>query len=206
LLSAAFDNIGHSARALYLPLPDALMDFRQGWLDAVWVCGNTHPESKETWHWSEPLIPRQISAITLAESDMPISSVPDLSGKTVGIHPEVSEVLGDTGLQLQEIDPPLQSIANHALLLLKLFTRRIDVLIEETSTFEYFRNKLPATVQPGQGVVTHEIFPPIYPRLIFRDAKLRDEFNAAWYAVYNNIAVEPAVARSTAASGFDRKK
>lgn len=204
LVSAAFDRIAHPARALYLPLSDALRDFRQGWLDAVWVCGNAQRELPKSWHWSEPLISRRFAAITLAESDMAIQSIADLSGKRVGIYPEVSEVLGDSIVPLRKIQPPLQSIGNHALLLLKLFTHRIDVLIAETSTFEYFRKKLPSAVEPERPVVMHQIFPPMYPRLLFRDAILRDEFNAAWVLLSDKSDGKPLVSPSISTNDTDQ--
>lgn len=132
LISAAFQQAGHPARALYLPLASAKKALKEGWLDAVWVCGGTEVEMPKTGHWPEPLLPRRFAAITLADADIPLQTVADLAGKTVGIHPESSAVLGDIAQQLEQMQPPAQLIGNYALLLLKLYTRRIDVLVIET--------------------------------------------------------------------------
>ncbi|MFN2284311.1 MAG: hypothetical protein ACK2UQ_07805 [Anaerolineae bacterium] len=180
LVADAFRQTGHPARALYFSLGDALDAFRNGWIDAVWVCGGTEIEIPEGWYWSKRLLPRRFAAATLADMHRPIESLADLAGSTVGVHPEVAAVLGDALKPLEGIDPPLQVIANHALLLLKLYRRRLDVVVVETSAFEYFRQKLPAAVQSGESVALHEIFSPLYPRLVFRDSMLRDAFDQAW--------------------------
>jgi hypothetical protein len=204
LMAAAFDDIRHSARSLYLPMTDALKAFQEGWLDAVWVCGGIPSEVRPSWYWSRPLIPRRFAAISLADNETSIQSIDDLSGKRLGIHPDDYAALSDTAVPLAKIEPPIQSISNHTLLLVKLFTHQIDILVAETDTFEYFRNKLPAKVEPERTVVMQYIFPVLTPRLLFRDAILRDEFNMAWTALCKNLHARPDINPLPCETGLER--
>ena len=80
MVADAFQQSGHLARALYLPLSEALDAFRNGWIDAVRVCGGAEIEIPEGWYWSERLLPRRFAAVTLADRRRPIESIADDHG------------------------------------------------------------------------------------------------------------------------------
>lgn len=192
LIAAAFSNSGHPAAALYIPLKEAIHALEEGWIDAVWTCGKTEDAVQNGFYLSEPLLPRQFVAITLAGSGLSIDTVADLVDKRVGLHPEVEAVIGNPLQDLGYDDAALGLVSNHALLALRLFTGQIDVLVAEKSTFEYYRKKLPKQVHPERQLIPHPVFPAVYPRLVFTDPTLRDEFNAAWNALEKEYPGERA--------------
>ena len=61
-----------------------------------------------------------------------------------------------------------------------LYSGRIEVLISERGVFDYHRQRVSPRTDTEQPVVFHEIFPVQYPRLVFRDQVLRDEFDTEW--------------------------
>ena len=179
LIAAAFENSVHPAAALYLPMPEAVHALGARWIDAVWTCGDTEIPFQEAIYYSELLIPRQFVAISLADSGISIDTVADLVDRKVALHPEVKAVIGKPLEDIEHDHGSFQLISNHALLAMMLFTGQIDVLVAEKSTFEYYRRKLPKRVGPETSPVFSPVVPPVFPRLVFTDRTLRDEFNAA---------------------------
>ena len=196
LIKSAFTKAGHPAHALYLPLPDAINALNKGWIDAVWVCAGTQPATQETQYLSKPLLPRQFVAISLADRDITIGTLADLRDKKVAAHPEVIAVIGTPLQQIERDNPAFRSVSNHMLLALMLFTGQVDVLVSERSVFEYYRHKMPNSVHPEQPVACNIIFHAAYPRLVFTDRTLRDEFNAAWTVVRQQYVSQKPDTRS----------
>lgn len=192
LIAAVFQKSGYPATALYIPMSEAVNALEEGWIDAVWACGNTEAAVQNGFYFSEPLIPRQFIAITLADSGMSIDTVADLVDKKVVLHPEVEAVMGDPLQDMEHQVASLRLISNHALLAMMLFTGQVDVVVAEKSTFEYYRKKLPKAVHPERPLVFHPVFPPAYPRLFFADRTLRDEFNTARNALQEEYPHEQA--------------
>lgn len=190
LIAAAFKKIGHPAAALYIPMPEAMNALRQGLLDSVWTCDKAYVAAQNGLYMSEPLLPREFVAVSLADRGISITSVTDLIGKRVAIHPEVEAVIAEPLKEVEHNDSSVRMIGNHALLEMMLFTGEIDVLVAEKATFEYYREKLPKRVHPEQSLTFFPILAPVYPRLIFTDQALRGEFNSAWNALHEDDGKE----------------
>jgi polar amino acid transport system substrate-binding protein len=137
------------------------------------------------------LLPRQFVAITLAKSDLQINTLEDLAGKKVAFHPSLLTTLGPELEQIEAISSSAESVSNHELLAMFLYSGRIDVLISERSVFDYHLRQISPQVDTDQPIVFHNIFPVQYPRLLFQDKQLRDEFDMAWHELLQqqNIAV-----------------
>jgi len=179
LVSTALSNAGHKARLYYLDVAEGFLALQKGMVDAVWVCCNIQVPP-DGYYLSAPLLSRQIVAITLASNNLQIDTVEDLAEKTVAFHPSLHATMEPEITKITAINPLFQSVSNHELLAMFLYSGRINVLISERSVFDYHRQRLSLRVDTDQLVIFHEIFPVQYPRLVFRDKVLRDEFDRAW--------------------------
>jgi polar amino acid transport system substrate-binding protein len=190
LIAAAFEKSGHPATALYIPTPEAMNALRMGLIDSVWTCGKADVVVQSGLYPSATLLPRHFVAISLADRGISITSVADLNGKRVALHPEVEAVIAEPLRDVGQNDPSVRLISNHALLELMLYMGEIDVLVAEKATFEYYREKLPKRVHPEQSLAFFPIFATVYPRLIFTDQILRGEFDSAWNALHEDDGKE----------------
>jgi hypothetical protein len=195
LIKSAFDKAGLTAHALFIPLTDANNALNEGWIDAVWVCGGTELAGQEKHYLSKPLLPRRFLAISIADGDITIKDLSDLRDKRVAAHPNVIEVVGAPLQELERNNPSFQSVSNYLLIVMMLFTNQVDVVVSESSVFAHFRQKLPKSVHPEQPVVCNAIIDTKYPRLVFADRMLRDEFNAAWTVVSAGHVPEQSISR-----------
>lgn len=178
LIKSTLDAIGHhTSRPLYIPRRRAMELYERGVVDAIWLANPDQEREGEGWHLSDPLLPRDYVAITLAHEGLVITSPDSLDRMDVGIEPGAEKVLGDTLLLSQGYDAAFQLCKSDTLMLLMLYENRLDAIISEESTFEFYRKHLPLSVHKEQAVTYHKIFPTIYPRLVFYDDVLRDEFN-----------------------------
>lgn len=179
LVSAALSNAGHKARLYYLDVAEGFLALQKGMVDAVWVCCNIQVPTN-SYHLSAPLLPRQIVAITLASNNLQIDTIEDLAGKMAAFHPSLHATMEPEIKRIVAINPLVQSVSNHELLAMFLYSGRIEVLISERGVFEYHRLRVSPRTDTEQPIVFHEIIPVQYPRLVFRDRILRDEFDRAW--------------------------
>jgi polar amino acid transport system substrate-binding protein len=199
LVSTAFSNAGHKARLYYLDAAEGFSALEKGMVDAVWVCCNMQVPP-DGYYLSAPLLPRQIVAITLASNNLQIETVEDLAGKTVALHPSLHATMEQEIKRIIAINPLVQSVSNHELLAMFLYSGRIEVLISERGVFDYHRQRVSPRTDTEQPVVFHEIFPVQYPRLVFRDQVLRDEFDTEWKKLQGRKDQESVRADETPAS------
>ena len=179
LVRKALLDAGHKARLYYLDADEGLQALEKGMIDGIWTCCSI-PAPQQGSYFSTPLLPRKFVAISLASSNLQINSLEDIAEKKVALHPSLNMALGPEIKQIMSLNPLVQTIPNHELLILLMFAGRIDVLITESDVFEYHLKKVSPNVDKKQPIVFHEIFDVQYPRLVFRDPVLRDEFDNAW--------------------------
>jgi polar amino acid transport system substrate-binding protein len=179
LVKTALLNVGHEARLYYLTAAEGVSAMEKGEIDAIWTCGSVQA-SPDGYYLSAPLLPRQCVAISLARNNLKIDTLDDLAGKKVAFHTSLYATMGPELGEFIANNPLVQSVANHQLLDMLLYNGRIDVLISELSVFNYNLQQLSPRVDTTQPLVFHNIFPVYYPRLVFKDEGLRDEFNVAW--------------------------
>ena len=189
-VSKALSHAGHKGRLYFIGLQEGLFALEKGLIDGVWICDRKNAPSNG-FYISEPLLPRTISAITLSDSNLQINSLKDLANKRVAYHPSLSSPLGAELQEIISINPLVQSISNHELLAIYLFSGRIDVLISERNVFEYHKQRISSRIDTKQPVIFHNIFPTYYPRIVFRDEVLRDEFNIAWHEIMGREKLVP---------------
>lgn len=179
LIASTLNKAGHFLPyAVYMSHEEAIQAFERGDIDVLTVCAGSEGKGHEKWHASAPLLPREIIAITLADQARTIQTLTDLQGLRICSHPSILAVLGDALPPDVELKSEFHLTENYMLNMIRMFERKVDVLICDLSTFEYYRQRLPDSALYSQTITVHKIFPAKPTRLLFRDPELRDKFNA----------------------------
>ena len=186
LITDAFAKIGLVVQPIFMNYEDALHAFETGLTQGLWLCGGMKlPENG--FFVSTPLLPWNFVVLTLKDRGVSVDGIAALAQLQTGIHPDVFLALHkDVSLKVLS-NPNLKQVSNHVLLETMLFSGKIDALITEPHVFEYYRRSVPSLANPDQAVVSHHIFDPVYPVIVFNEKEIRDKFNTSWEAIVNNM-------------------
>ncbi|APW44795.1 hypothetical protein RS694_09925 [Rhodoferax saidenbachensis] len=179
----AFAAAGYQMNGLQFPPARALAMQRAGQLDALLgvdegIGGNNF--------FSAPYITYYNVAVTLSSRNIRLRTIEDLSNYSVAAFQNASVVLGASFKAMAERhadykEYPQQIIQNNL-----LFTSHVDVVIGDRLIFRYFSTQLIPKIDGNQPVTIHTIFPPNPRKVVFRDAELRDRFNAGLRSIQAN--------------------
>lgn len=141
-------------------------------------------------YFSEPYITYQNVAISLASRNLQLKRVEDLASYSVAAFQNAEVVLGERFRAVVQghrhyKEYPQQIIQNNL-----LYTHRVDVVVGDRRIFRHFIQQLDAKVDVSQPITIHPIFPPTPRKVVFRDAQLRDRFNAGLKTIQGNGVYE----------------
>lgn len=163
----------------YEQLQSAVADGRADMALAVQAFGD------DAAHYSDEFVAFENFAITKKSAGLTIESIADLAGKRVLTWQEADRELGPEfeGMFAQggTHRGDYREFADQAEQVRAFWAAEMDVIVIDKSIFQYF------TEVDGHGpgeVVYHDVFPPVTEfRAAFRDASLRDKFNAGLAAL-----------------------
>jgi len=179
MITAAFELMGQHAQYVYVSYEDALEHLENHYVHGILAFGSIQ-KPRDSDYLSEPLVTRDFVAVTLAENQEVIEKREDLRKLNVGIHPDILEVLEPQLMEALKDTKSLKIISNYVLLSSMLFTGAVDALITEQAIFTRSLSSVPDHAKPSQQVEFHQIFDPVYPKILFEDKALRDRFDHAW--------------------------
>lgn len=179
MITSAFELTGQHAQYIYVPYEDALNHLEKRHVQGVLAFSTIH-KPRDGDYLTEPLATRDFVAVTLADNQQVIEKREDLQKLSVGIHPDIFEVLQPQLMDAFKDTGSVQKISNYVLLSSMLLTGAIDTLIIEKSIFTHSLHSVPDDANPWQQVKYHQLFDPVYPKILFKDKTLRDRFNDAW--------------------------
>lgn len=182
LISEAFRMIGQEPLCLYVSLEEALRLLENQKIAGICSC-LPMTTLDNGYYISDPLVKRNFVVVSLAENKVTIEKLKDLTKINLGIHPHVHKVLEPQLKDMLKSSVSIREVPNHLSLSTMLFTGQIDALIVEESVFTHTKDKMPDNVNLNQEIKFHQIFEPVYPRIIFTDENLRNHFNQAWEEV-----------------------
>lgn len=174
---------GYLIQAEQLPPARALALLRAGRLDGML---SVDVGIGGTDHFSEPYIHYQNVAVTLASRAIALRGVDDLLQYSVAAFQNAHLILGEdframAARHRNYREHPQQVTQNRL-----LYSGRVDVVIGDRLIFRYLNQELDKPLSTQQKVVYHGLFPPS-PRLaVFRDAQVRDAFNAGLRTLRRN--------------------
>ncbi|QLG89556.1 transporter substrate-binding domain-containing protein [Chitinibacter bivalviorum] len=173
IVRAAFQARGIDVKFSFLPPARALYSAKIKALDAVTT---VNENSGATGYWSESHISYQNYAITLKSRQFNIQHVEDLAGHTVSAFQNARISLGPQyalAINLATYQEYPDQLTQNKL----LYSQRTDVVIADRLIFEYLNPQIADKFDTKQPLSFHAIFPPTEYKVLFNDAKLRDQFN-----------------------------
>ncbi|GIZ51859.1 substrate-binding periplasmic protein [Noviherbaspirillum aridicola] len=182
---------GYRMQAEQLPPARALALMRADRLDGMLTVdegiGGAH-------HFSEPYIHYQNVAVTLTARGIRLRHVDDLLQYSVAAFQNAHLLLGEPFRQMamrhrNYREHPQQVTQNRL-----LFSGRVDVVVGDRLIFRYLTRELESPLPVAQAVEYHALFPASPRRAVFRDAAVRDAFNAGLKTIRRN-GVYAAIAK-----------
>ncbi|MES2164494.1 MAG: transporter substrate-binding domain-containing protein [Pseudomonadota bacterium] len=185
LAAGGYKLVGHM-----LPQTRALAMLRAGRLDGML---STTEGIGGRDYFTDTYIVYQNVATTLTSRDLKLRKIEDLSKYSVAAFQNASMVLGERfGLVVSGHadyrELPTQITQNKL-----LFMGRVDVVVGDRLIFNYFSDKLEPQIDATQAVTYHRIFPESPRKAVFRDARVRDAFNAGLKIIRGNGAYDSIV-------------
>jgi polar amino acid transport system substrate-binding protein len=169
LVSAALKRAGIVHQIYFIPNKRAQAMLANGELDAAINNDGTNV--------SEPYIAYKNMAITLCEKRVNLEKISDLARYPVGAFQNAHLYLGAEFAAVAQNKTHYFEVAQQHLLTRMLSVGRIDVVVSDINVFKQFNREVDPTAK--RDICPFPLFSPTRYRLAFRDAAIRDRFNAA---------------------------
>ncbi len=178
LAASGYQLVGHM-----LPQTRALAMLRAGQLDGL--LSITEGIGGQDYFTDNYIIYQNV-ATTLARRNLKLQQIEDLSSYSVAAFQNASVVLGDRFSQVVSGHSDYREVPSQITQNKLLFTGRVEVVVGDRLIFRYFSRMLEPKIDASQAVTFHRIFPESPRRAVFRDARVRDAFNAGLKTIRAN--------------------
>lgn len=178
---------GYKLVAQMLPQSRALAMLRAGQLDGML---STSEGIGGQDYFTDTYIVYQNVATTLASRNLKLRQVEDLAAYSVAAFQNANMVLGDRFALLVSNHSDYRELPSQITQNKLLFMGRVDVVVGDRLIFRYFIDKLETNINGSQPVTYHRIFPESPRKAVFRDARVRDAFNAGLKIIRTNGAYD----------------
>ncbi|OIQ49201.1 Bacterial extracellular solute-binding protein, family 3 [Pseudodesulfovibrio hydrargyri] len=190
LLRAAFRAAGMEARFVYLPNLRLPLALAEGDVDCLATSAG-YDMAERTGRpvfYSGPTLTFRNYAVTLADRDLRIRSIADLSGYVVLGFQDAASYLGPEFAAMARGNDLYSELSDQSLQVRMLFSGRVDVVLSERRVFLYWRNRLKGSpagraVDLDQAVTFHAIFPAQDRQVVFVRKSLCDDFDRGMAAI-----------------------
>jgi polar amino acid transport system substrate-binding protein len=178
LAAGGYQLVGHM-----LPQTRALAMLRAGQLDGL--LSITEGIGGQDY-FSDNYITYQNVAITLTRRNLKLQQIEDLANHSIAAFQNASMVLGDRFSQMVSAHSDYRELPSQITQNKLLFTGRVDVVVGDRLIFQYFTRLLEPKIDAGQAVTFHRVFPESPRKAVFREARVRDAFNAGLKTIRAN--------------------
>ncbi|WP_051711506.1 substrate-binding periplasmic protein [Andreprevotia chitinilytica] len=183
IVRAAFVAVGLKIHVDYLPPARALVMAKAGELDVV---TSVNEGASKDGYFSDAHISYRNYAITLRSRGFAIKRIEDLAGHSVAAFQNADVSLGPVYAEAIKHASHYQEYPDQLTQNKLLYSGRVEVVVADKLIFEYLNTKLQAEFDIRQPLRLDAVFPPTQYKLLFRDAKLRDRFNAGLAIIRSN--------------------
>jgi polar amino acid transport system substrate-binding protein len=194
ILKEAFKVTGYTIKPSYLPLARTFIHFQEGSIDGT----INVKEGMVDGFYSDVAITFRNYAISLEERQIEVTSINDLSDKSLGAFQRAKQLLGNKFHSAVQNNSNYNEWADQTIQLKQLYKQRVEVIVLEQRIFNYFRQQLfdrstalkgryfisPSELQ--KPVVFHEIFAPSDYKFAFLSEQVRDDFNMGLRTIKSN--------------------
>jgi polar amino acid transport system substrate-binding protein len=178
LAAGGYKLVGHM-----LPQTRALAMLRAGQLDGLLSISEGIGGQD---YFTDNYIVYQNVATTLTRRNLRIQQIEDLANYSVAAFQNASMVLGDRFSLVVSGHSDYREVPAQITQNKLLFTGRVEVVVGDRLIFRYFSEKLERQIDAGQAVTFHRIFPESPRKAVFREARVRDAFNAGLKSIHAN--------------------
>jgi polar amino acid transport system substrate-binding protein len=190
IAEAALAAGGYSMVAVIVPPVRGLSMQRAGQVDALL---SVDEGIGGTDFFSEPYLTFQNVAITLASRGLQIKSIEDLAKYSVAGFQNANVILGERFKAMTTRNPNYTEYSRQITQPNLLFSSKVDAVVGDQRIFRYFTGQIDPKVYAGQAVTTHPIFPLNPRKAVFKNAAVRDRFNAGLKVIQTNGVYEAIV-------------
>ncbi|GAB2876174.1 hypothetical protein GCM10027277_51970 [Pseudoduganella ginsengisoli] len=181
---------GYKMVAHMLPQTRALAMLRSGQLDGM--LSITEGIGGDDY-FTDNYVVYQNVATSLARRNLKINQIEDLAAYSVAAFQNASMVLGDRYSLVASGHADYRELPAQITQNKLLFMGRVDVVVGDRLIFNYYIDKLEPQIDVKQAVMFHRIFPETPRKAVFRDARVRDAFNAGLKAIRSNSKYDAIV-------------
>lgn len=166
---------GHKVIPVYVPFSQINTAFVDNQVDAV---ATVNDKIGMDGYFSDIVITYKNYAITLANRQIKIDSILDLGNKRVSAFQLATRYLGTEYAETVLANPRYRERQDQKRHVQLLYDGKLDAIIIDSAIFQYYSRQLSKIVNINQPVAYHKIFSWNDYHMIFRDPKLRNDFNA----------------------------
>ena len=159
-----------------VPVARLVLDFEKGRFDSV---ANIFEGHEVHGCKSEPVFRFQDVAVTLKKDNLSITTIADLKDKRVVGYQGAKIFLGDEFKAMADANPDYAETAKPDLQARMLNARRMDVSIGDIYIFLYNLKAISKEQFTPEQFDFHEIFPPMFTAMAFKEQRICDDFNRA---------------------------
>lgn len=174
---------GYQMIAVHVPPARGLYMQRAGQLDGL-LTVDEGIGGKD--FFSAPYITYQNVAITLTRRNIQLKSIEDLANYSVAAFQNANVILGERFKAVVDRHPDYREYAQQIIQSNLLYTSHVDVLVGDRRILRYFSTRMDPSIDAKQDVTIQTIFPPTPRKAVFRDAMVRDRFNAGLKTIQTN--------------------
>ncbi|MFM5818396.1 substrate-binding periplasmic protein [Aeromonas sanarellii] len=178
IVRTALAEGGYQVKPIYVPIERGFRMFADRQVDGTTIIQESSGLQAE---YSDYFMQYHNRAFVLKSSQQVIHRIADLGGKSVIAFQYAERYLGEEFARAVAGNPRYKELAQQQSQVHMLLLGRIDVAIMDESIFRYYHQKLIAErqVEPGQEVISYDIFPPTRFKAAFTDPAVRDGFDKA---------------------------
>lgn len=129
-------------------------------------------------HFSDEYITYRNVAITLKRRNIQLHQLEDLRRHSVAAFQNARLILTPAFTAAVAAHPEYREYAQQISQNRLLYAGRVDVVVGDRLVFRALNAEVEKGIDTTQPVVVHELFPSTPRKMVFRDARVRDAFNA----------------------------
>ena len=180
LVTELLREAGHTVSFVPLTLPRASFLFESKGIDGI-LTGRSFDHTKLAFavFLSDPHLHYHNHVITLEKSKLKIDKLADLGGKQVIAFEGATKVFGGEFATMAAANPQYSERPKTPILIHALFTGRTDAIVSDINIFKYYRKQASdeKVADVSAPVVFHPVFPKAAIYCVFRDEKLKNDYN-----------------------------
>ncbi len=174
IIKAALAKKGHTLTVRFVPFGRMGKEFEGG---KVTAATPLTPGSGIKAEYSDSHISYQNVATTLTEKGQKIGSIADLGNYKVVAFVKADVYLGEEFAKMAKANKNYREVGDQITQNKLLMKGRTDAVVGDIRIFKYYNKQISSQVKL-KDVTYHEIFSPTVYHVAFKDAAVRDDFNA----------------------------